>query len=186
MTGSKILQNDSLEAFFYHALEAEEFEGALSGEVSAYLVHLLANYTRKVGDAGRASAAFALQYMEAAQQGSTALRAVGDRALFVAGVMPGSLDRTAVGVDYVCSIGSRAYRAVFDQHRRLELFCELSEEFGRIVDVVSRVASPGSKDSVGDLLAIYDRWRADGSRADARILADAGVLLDRDHSDDLH
>ena len=75
-----------------HAVERRK--ASLSDETQAYTVNFLAAYARRTGLAGRRSRALARDFMEAIDRGASALRDVGDRALYIAGVVPRSLDRT--------------------------------------------------------------------------------------------
>ena len=124
MTG-KLALDGSLEAFFFDQVgEAQTRSGAtLPPEVEAYVVHLLAAFVGKTAELGRRSGPLALQYLAArAEAGSAraqALRVLGDRALFIAGVVPHSLDRTPVNLRYVASLGASAYREVSDGHGAL-------------------------------------------------------------------
>jgi hypothetical protein len=184
MTEPALELSNSLEAFFFEQLEdARERSGCgVSQEVEAYLVRLLAEFARRPHVAGRRSAPLALQLMHAREQGPTALRGVGDRALFVAGVVPRSLERTPVNRRYVSSIGETAYRELHRRVRHLTIFEELAEAFETIVEVLGEAMAPADGQPE-TLLAVYERWRRDGDEKDARTLICAGVLLDPDRSD---
>jgi hypothetical protein len=174
----------TLESFFFEQLEqAQDAERQELGEdVEAYLVHMLAAHARRTNVAGRMSPALATQFLAARERGPTALREVGDRALYIAGVVPRSLERTPVNVEYVAGIGEAAYREVHAQRSRLEVFARLAEGFRAIVAVLGRMLTL-DKDEQGDLLALYERWRRSSDPADARRLVAAGVLLDRETAD---
>ncbi|MEE9385091.1 MAG: hypothetical protein V3V08_16925 [Nannocystaceae bacterium] len=181
---STITQETSLEAFFYERLTAVQEGRAeeLSTEIEAYIVHLLAEFARRPAVAGRTSAPLALQYLKARSAGTHALRDVGDRALYIAGAVPSSLDRGAVGVGYVQGIGEAAYRGVHEQHPRLEVFAELADAFEDITAVVADAVEP-SNANAGSLLELYARWRIHRRSRDAKRLVEAGVLLDPERSD---
>lgn len=186
----KLALDGSLEAFFFDQVgEAQSRAGAsLPREVEAYVVHLLADFVHKPAVAGRRSGPLALQYLAArAQAGSAraqALRQVGDRALFIAGVVPHSLDRTPVNLRYVQSLGSTAYRQVSEGHGALAVFPALADHFEAASEVISE-ATDGRGEGDRDLLGLYERWRRYGEGRDARRLLAAGVVLDRDGSDTL-
>ena len=74
--------------------------------------------------------------MEAVDRGASALRDVGHRALYIAGVVPRSLDRTPMNVRYVASIGTNAYREVGGMLPGLTVFKELAESFETVRLVV--------------------------------------------------
>lgn len=160
----------------------------LPREVEAYVVHLLADCARKPALAGRRTGPLALDYLNArAAAGSAraqALRQVGDRALFIAGVVPHSIDRGAVDIRYVRSVGTTAYRQISDGHGALAVFHRLADEFAAAAEVISEATDPrGEADR--DLLGLYERWRRHGEARDARRLIAAGIALDRDGSDTL-
>jgi hypothetical protein len=190
MSQSRLAVEGSLQAFFFSQVgDAQARCGArLSREVEAYVVHLLADYARRPAVAGRRAGPLALQYLSARQtEGSAraqALRQVGDRALFIAGVVPHSLDRTPVDLRYVRSLGATAYRQVSDGHGALAVFVDLADRFEAAAEVISEATDPrGEGDR--DLLGLYERWRRYGEPRDARRLVAAGVALDRDETDTL-
>jgi hypothetical protein len=169
----------TLESFFWQQLgAAQDSEGTeLPESVEAYLVHLLASHVRRTEVAGRTSPPLATQLLAARQRGASALREVGDRALYIAGVVPRCLDRTPVDVRYVSGIGEAAYREVHARSSRLQVFEELADAFGDIVDLLGRVVEPEAGE--GNLLEIYERWLRGGDARDARRLIAAGIRLDR-------
>ena len=177
----------SLAAFFYEEIqEAQERAGAeLSEEIEAYVVHLLADFVRRTGVAGRRSPPLALQYLSARGQSGTArafaLREVGDRALFIAGAVPRSLDRTPVNVRYVRSIGESAYRGIAERGA-LAVFEELADAFEDVSQVIGEVVDVDGE-APRDLLGLYERYRRHGDPRDAARLVTAGVLLDAEGSD---
>jgi hypothetical protein len=173
----------TLESFFFEQLEQAQGSGRkLGAEIEAYLVHMLAAHARRPHVAGRTSPALATQFLAAREQGATALREVGDRALYIAGVVPRSLDRTPVNVNYVVGIGEAAYREIHVRKTRLEVFARLAERFREVVAVLGKMLAL-EKDEQTDLLALYERWRRSSDPADAKRLIAAGVLLDPVSSD---
>lgn len=183
-TMSGLAFNGTLESFFFEQLELAQGEGrrTLGDEIEAYLVHMLADHARRPNVAGRATPALATQFFAARESGAVALREVGDRALYIAGVVPRSLDRTPVNVEYIAGIGEAAYRELHVRKSRLEVFARLSERFREIVEVLGRMLAL-DKDEQGDLLALYERWRRSSDPADAKRLIAAGVLLDPSTAD---
>ena len=178
----------TLESFFFEQLEQAQdarAESPLGQEIEAYLVHMLAAHARRTNIAGRTSPALATQFLAAREQGPVALREVGDRALYIAGVVPRSLDRTPVNVAYVAGIGEAAYREVAARKARLEVFARLAERFREIVAVLGQMLALDKPDKPGevDLLALYERWRRSNDPADASKLVAAGVLLDAKTAD---
>ena len=189
MTNPVDTDHETLQSFFYAELEgAQERTGAsLPPEVGAYVVDLLARYARRTGAAGRKSQALALEYLSAKEtQGSArarALRGVGDRALYISGVVPRSLARGAVRVDYVRSIGAAAYQEVADSGP-LAVFRMLAELFATTSEVMADMVEPAHAETT-DLIGLYERWRAHRDPRDAKRLLRAGVLLETTGVDDL-
>jgi hypothetical protein len=182
------LSHPTLESYFYGELES--LGAGLPLEVEAYVVHLLARYARRPGAAGRTSKALALQYMRARERigaaRARALRSVGDRALFIAGVVPRSLDRTPVDVRYVSAIGEAAYGLVAASSGPLAVFSLLARQFEEISEVIADIVEPAHNDQKLDLLALYDRWRNHGDLRAAKRLVAAGVPLGGPDPDPTH
>ncbi len=182
-------EHRTLESFFFEEIEAvEDRTGSdLPPEVEAYVVHLLAEYARRPTAAGRSSRPLALDYLAAQQHSGTArahaLRGVGDRALYISGVVPHSLQRTPVKVTYVQSIGEAAYREVAHGNGPLVVFSLLANTFATVSDIIAEIVDPACEDSPEDVLDLYERWRRSGDPRDARRLLRAGVLLDPEGSD---
>ena len=170
----------TLRSFFFEQLGcAQERRGEpLTEEVEAYVVNLLAVYARRTDAAGRTSRPLATEYLRARQTGAAALREVGDRALYIAGVVPRSLERSPVGVDYVQSIGCSAYREVSSLSSALEVFDRLADSFARVTDLLGDVVDPTRGGGAENLLEVYERWRRHRRPRDAERLIAAGVLLD--------
>ncbi len=188
MTRTVALDHRTLESFFFEEIEqAQERTGkALPAEVEAYVVNLLARYARRSHVAGRASRPLALEYMRAKSESGSAraiaLRGVGDRALYITGVVPHSLARTPINVRYVRGIGEAAYREVADAgSNALAVLGMLAEMFEEVADVIGGVVEVGVKSDT-DLLGLYERWRDHGDARDLRRLIDAGVLIDIEKS----
>ena len=176
----------TLESFFYEQLEQvrkEDGDQRLERDLEAYLVHILAKHARRPQVAGRTSPALATQFLAARECGQSALRDVGDRALYIAGVIPRSLDRSPVGVEYIAGIGAAAYSELHARSRRLDIFARLAERFRELVELLGRVVGVGES---SDLLALYERWRKTSEPRDRRRLIAAGVLLEPATADILH
>jgi len=128
----------------------------------------------------------AIDYLQARSQSGTArahaLRGVGDRALYISGVVPRSLHRTPVNVKYVHGIGESAYREVAGDGA-LAVLGTLAQMFGEIAEVIGDVVELGTADEPADLLAVYERWRTHGDPRDAKLLVRKGVLLDTEGTD---
>ncbi len=181
----------TLESFFFEEIERAQSERQrrLPTDVEAYVVGLLSRYANRSQVAGRTSRPLALDYLEArGQHGSQrakALRSVGDRALYISGVVPKSMNRSTVGVRYVKGIGTAAYRAVSDGRGggHLDVLERLAGMFDEVADVIGGVTGREPAGEHAGLLETYDRWRRDGGDADLQRLVAAGVLIDPDRSD---
>ena len=103
------------------------------------------------------------------------LRKLGDSSLFVSGFFADSLSRSLVDVDYYIAMGGRAYehlKALVGDLR----FAELSEKFGRIVDLLSEVSGRTRLTSNRGLLRLYETYARTGNSHLADLLIDQGVL----------
>ncbi|PRQ01049.1 hypothetical protein ENSA5_27310 [Enhygromyxa salina] len=174
----------TLESFFFEQLRHARAgkRDTLGEDIEAYLVYMLAAHARRTNVAGRTSPALATEFLAAREHGSRALREVGDRALYIAGVVPRSLDRGPVNVAYVSGIGEAAYRELHVRSARLQVFARLADRFREIVALLGRMiaADDGAE---GDLLTVYERWRRTSDPRDAERLVAAGVLLDPEIAD---
>ena len=188
MTDTLALEHTTLESYFFDEIEqVQERRGTtLPADVEAYVVGLLARYAKSTHAAGRRSAPLALQYLRAkSETGSArafALRSVGDRALYISGVVPRSLARTPINVRYIQGIGEAAYSELADSGP-LAVLGLLAEMFEEVAELVGDVIEIGGQAPRRDLLALYERWRAHGDARDAKRLIAAGVLIDTDGTD---
>lgn len=175
----QIATTTTLESFFFEELEraSQERGACLDEDVSAYVVGLLTRFARETNVAGRTAAPLALQYLAARRGGRGALREVGDRALYIAGAVPGSVDRSAVDVDYVSAIGSSAYQEAGAGVPSLRVFERLAESFRRAASMIGAICT---RDDGSDVLAMYERWRRNKNPTDASRLTARGVVLELD------
>jgi hypothetical protein len=180
MTHIDLTFDGTLASFFYEQLEQARSRERLGEDIEAYVVNLLAVHARRPNVAGRTTPALATQFLAAREHGPAALREVGDRALYIAGVVPRSLDRTPVSVAYVSGIGEAAYREIHGRSSSLEVFGHLADRFREVVDLLGRMVG---QDDETDLLALYERWRRGLDPRDARRLLESGVLLDPETAD---
>jgi hypothetical protein len=104
----------------------------------------------------------------------SAVRRVGDEALFVSGYFPEHLERRGLSPAYVARLGSSAYLDLAG--RRGEPFGELSRRFVDLRDAVGDVRR--ECDAAGmDAMALLSAWLRTGSEPFRRRLAELGVLL---------
>lgn len=110
------------------------------------------------------------------------LRRLGDIALLIGGVFPGSLSRKLVDVDYYIGMGGSAYSYLSDtaynswQHRPLRgVYAELSAKFQRFVDVLAEVGEHSHLNTSLDTLRLYEIWAKTGSQRTAAKLRRMGI-----------
>lgn len=111
---------------------------------------------------------------------ASALRRLGDTALFVSGFFGDSLARSAVDVDYYIAMGGGAYAALgeAERGRGLEaLYAELSGRFGLFVDCFAEIAELSDLRSNRGLVRLYERFLRTQSERVAQLLRDRGVAL---------
>ncbi len=169
------------------SLEAQE-------ETTAYVVNLLAGYTRTdqlfgwSAEEGYDLKPLALLLGDAVQtdnikQRHLILRRLGDVALFVSGLFSDSLRRKLVDVDYYCSMGGSAYGYLSESvHGSAagvegEVFGELSRQFNHFVHVLEEVGDHTQVANDADLIRWYDLWTRTGSSRAARLLSRFGVHI---------
>ncbi|MEZ5564774.1 MAG: hypothetical protein R3F24_04325 [Gammaproteobacteria bacterium] len=117
---------------------------------------------------------------------NTALRRLGDVALFVSGFLAEGLQRRSVGIGYYVRMGGGAYGtlatllATSPRGRAFApVFAELSQKFADVVDVLNEVlgdaryAANNACDQ--DVLRLYETWLTTGSQRSARLLRQLGI-----------
>jgi hypothetical protein len=183
----------SLKSFFHGALQEAAQTQRVSADdaVIAYLTQLLTDYARSERlydrtDHGVVRRPLFDLYRLAAEAGSTQerrllLQRLGDLALFVSAVLPDSLQRSLVDVDYYISMGSSAYGFLSDAPAggiRVDalrgVFGELSARFVEFVDLLAETAG-GHQRSHPDLWRLHELWCKTGSRRLHRMLLDLGL-----------
>ncbi|HIF51984.1 MAG TPA: hypothetical protein EYQ42_10755 [Thiotrichaceae bacterium] len=165
----------------------------LNDETVVYIVNLLTYYALSENIfendiEGTSSKPLAFIYKDAVEAQSleernTHLRRLGDVALFTSGFFSGSLERTAVGVDYFISMGGNAYSSLADRAPRTipdkslnEVFTDLAEHFISYVDVLTEVSESSELNDDRDVLSLYESWLSTGSDYARQRLQEQGVL----------
>ena len=124
----------------------------------------------------------ALEAEEQASQKSM-FQNVGDISLFKAGFFQESLARSNVDLNYYIGIGCSAYQNAAqrsDAKHFRNLFSELSDRFGMVVNVLSEVSEQTTMTKTEqDLLRLYEMWSRTGSERAARALARTGIKLEK-------
>lgn len=176
----------SVELYFHEvltsALRTENVK--VKDATEFYLVHLLCNYTRAPLD----PQPLALKLIHAAEALPTErvrlLQEVGDTALTTSGLFGESLSRRTISVDYYVQLGRAAYSQLAATPKLLSALLrdacsELAERFPRLVDVLLCLRSSINLSVPSDLIDLYERWQATGSRVFEQRLRQSGVLIPR-------
>lgn len=188
----------SLRAFFHQALRDAALTQRLcaNDETMAYLTHLLTDYARSDrlfdrtadGVVRRPLADIYRQANEAQtdEERELCLQRLGDLALFVSGILPHSLQRSLVDVDYYIAMGASAYGYLSDGGGRgarvrslRSVFAQLSRRFVDFVDLLSEAVEQGQAAHAPDLIRLHDLWARTGSRRLGRKLLEYGVMPQR-------
>ena len=107
------------------------------------------------------------------------LKKLGDRSLYISGFFGDSLTRKVVDIDYYVGMGGAAYgslaaEAADDQLGRV--YAEFSNHFGEFVDVLTCISQGTLIQTNNDLLKLYDRYLATGSKLAEEQLVEKGLL----------
>ena len=193
-----LLPVSNLSAYFHQALReaAESQKISADQSIIAYLTHLLTDYARSErlfdqtqdGIVRRPLVDLYKQASDAETHGERelALQRLGDLALFVSGILPHSLARSLVDVDYYIAMGSSAYGCLSDSGgagarvRALRsVFAQLSGRFVDFVDLLAEAVEQGQSDRPPDLMRLHTLWAKTGSRRVGRKLLEYGVMPQR-------
>lgn len=181
--------------YFYQSLNkvCERRSTDASDSSLAYIVNLLDQYVRVDQlfewnqDTGYGLQPLALMYGEAVnardeQHRISALRRLGDIALFISGLFVTSLVRKPVDVNYYIKMGGGAYGWLSESLQRQsrsslnpDVFRELSQQFGEFVGVLDEFADTSSLRSDKDMLKLYEDWLSSSDPAIASKLSKASV-----------
>jgi hypothetical protein len=154
---------------------------------SFYVVNLLSGFVHRdrsgIGD----EEALGMRFVRALQAGGSVqrdgLRRVGDTSLFISGFFSDSLNRSLVDVDYYMMLGERAYGSLARRDETLgDVFDELADKFGALVDVLAEVSERTAIGSRGDVMRLYEKWLRTGSRRSGDQLAARGIVPSRNVS----
>jgi hypothetical protein len=107
------------------------------------------------------------------------LKKLGDSSLYISGFFGESLNRKIVDIDYYVNMGGVAYaalaRSAADENSS-RMFEEYSLRFGGFVDVLTYISQESLIQSNEDLLKLYDRYLATGSRLAEEQLKEKGLI----------
>lgn len=180
-----LIRHESPAEYFKEMVEAalEHQRVQAAPPTSWYLVNLLAEVALGGGPAARSEdQPLGLQFIEAlvgrGSARSARLRDVADRSLFISGFFSDSLKRSLADVDYYMRLGAYAYRSLGEEEDEVlrPVFVELGRKFVSFADVLAEVSERSALMSNNDLLRLYEKWLRTGSRRDAELLAERGIV----------
>jgi hypothetical protein len=190
----EVLPVTSLTEYFRDSVDAAMATNQVAVETHTahYVVSLLTCFARAEalhdaapGSPRRRPLALLLADAAAATPGderNAGLQHVGDVALFVAGFLAESLDRSPVGVDYYVRMGGCAYQTLADRlpptargRAYAPVFRELALRFQDMVDVLTEVRHTAGSTRDADVLRLYEQWLKTGSRRARRLLGRLGI-----------
>ena len=179
-TSEQLITDVNPQVFFQEALQDAISKHHLSTchETTLYLSNLLTVFIQAEHLFAQTEDSLTLKplagmYAEAADARSvnerdSALRHLGDVALFISGLFPQSLSRSLVDVDYYINMGGSAYGFLADSRRVSRntrvysmIFHELSARFAEFVDVLGDNTNL-RQDS--DILRLYEIWLCSSSK----------------------
>jgi hypothetical protein len=156
----------------------------------AYLVDLLQHFIfsnnlfPKDEETGRSRReTLAEMYLKARQLEGAArielLKKLGDSSLYISGFFGDSLARKIVDVEYYVDMGGVAYgelSSTSSDEKISLVFKEFSSRFNEFVDVLTYISQESLIQTNEDLLKLYDRYMATGSRLAEGQLLEKGLL----------
>ena len=195
VNGVDLITDLNMNEYFNDAIHSALSHQGLSpkDETVVYIVNLLSYFTfsENIYDQDTdelSSKPLALIYKDAMEATSyeardAHLRKLGDLALFTSGFFAGSLERSAVNIDYFISMGGNAYgsladgapRSLIDKGLR-EVFGDLAHHFMRYVDVLTEVSESSELKDDRDVLSLYESWLSTGSDYARQRLQENGIL----------
>ena len=93
-----------------------------------------------------------------------ALRNLGDTALFIGALLPGSLRKRGLRSDYLVGMGGGAYSALSaNSGPQTQMYSGLAEKFPKVMEILSAVCDKELMFDTGDVVALYERWEQSGS-----------------------
>ncbi|MBX3020439.1 MAG: hypothetical protein KF799_02080 [Bdellovibrionales bacterium] len=108
------------------------------------------------------------------------LKKLGDSSLYISGFFGDSLSRKIVDIDYYVDMGGVAYGALASSaadEQRSMMYEEFSQRFSDFVDVLTYISQESLVQTNGDLLRLYGRYIATGSRLAEEQLLEKGLLV---------
>ena len=107
------------------------------------------------------------------------LKKLGDSSLYISGFFPDSFQRKIIDVDYYVDMGGVAYGALAQSssdEMKAKMYGDFASNFPTFVDVLAFISQESSIQTNGDLLKLYDRYIATGSRLAEERLVEKGLI----------
>ncbi|MGE0761923.1 MAG: hypothetical protein AB7N80_01465 [Bdellovibrionales bacterium] len=107
------------------------------------------------------------------------LKRLGDTSLYISGFFGDSLHRKVVDVDYYAEIGGTAYGTLAASaivREAAPVYRDLAERFLDYVEVLTLISQQAMVQSDQDLLRLYNRYMATGSKLAAEQLREKGIF----------
>ncbi len=108
------------------------------------------------------------------------LKKLGDSSLYISGFFGDSLNRKMVDIDYYVDMGGVAYHSLASSaqdEKMSRMFGEFAARFPEFVDVLTFISQEAMIQTNGDLLKLYDRYIATGSRLAGEQLVEKGLPI---------
>jgi hypothetical protein len=198
MSGKPLTTNENLFDFFHERVDSAALQhgSPVSEEGVFYLSNLLVERGRvnEVKGPGTLVELHALARESDRVRAIQAYRELGDRALYISGFFPGSVERRTISLQYYMEMGASAYDRLAsilsapqgmlfgEGHKALdEIFGELACSFDNCSRILRQVRSEiqamaTDEDNDQDVLALYEEWLATGSEVVADRLRALGVI----------
>lgn len=188
----ELTKNKGLQEFFFdkvkQALELQKI--SVSEEVEFYLVNVLTHYSRsenlfnKTPEGKIEYKPLALKLhdavFDAPQKKFFHLKSLGDTALYHAGVFYEGVFKDVVDINYYIMMGGSAYQSLANMTTTVkknvsDMFCELSEQFRTLVEIMYLTCEKEVAVSDHDLLLLFERYQKTGSLKAQQILKQKGI-----------
>lgn len=163
--------------YFHDQVESAGAGLPLSGEIKLYLANLLTERTRadrKTYEESTLAELYGRAYNAPRHHAAVVYRELGDRALYVVGFFPDSLQRSLVGPRYYIDMGASAYYRTHDWFQGAfgSTFADLSRQFEDCVVLLDTV-----RGTEHDLSLLVEEWHTTGDTLAKKKLFRAGLIV---------
>ena len=159
-------------------------------ELKTYVVDVLKHYlavenlyNQKDESGRRTRQTMAEMFLEACQLGkkdrAERLKKMGDCSLYISGFFSDSFQRKIIDVDYYVDMGRMAFSSLasdMDEDHFAKLFTELSNQFLKLVDVLSLISKKAKIMDEENVLRMMDVYSKTGSHLIGETLAEKGLF----------